>query len=297
MVSIIQRLRYRDDLLDNQKIQVFCYFITGQDIPENLDFPVEVDNFFYTFVKFFQSSNKEGFQKNYTELSRRRPSSDSPYVYDDYLAFIIVACLLKFDLDGRWMFEVLDIRKCSNLECQQLTTTFKNILRKNFNDKDNNRSVIITMQYLLNMEVLQETEIKAEFLFISNGKLPIYKSDILNLVSYRAFDIIIVKANILENEHVSYLRNFEKRFLKRVKIMATWIYYIFCIALILSGGYAYFKNPTVKEMFGSVDVIFAVFTVFGMGGIVAELISKKKITKYLVSKIENFFGYSQKSIV
>lgn len=277
------------------KVTFFSNFI-NQDKISALSTSNEVDSLFYNGLVQFQINDKEGFIQNYANFTQRKPSKRLSYIHDNYLLFSLIICVKKFQCNSDWLKKVLELRKCTSEPAIAITETFKNILRDNFHDKDNNFSIILVYEELLNKTLLNQEEIVEEFLKIRKKHYEelLSKNDFLRIIVDQAFNITIKRADITQTEHVTFLRKFEKKFLKRVGIFSNVYYHMFCLSMITLGFYLFIAQKEIwGKIFETIDVGGAVCTFLGFGTYLANMLSEKRITKFITSIFYWLFGYKK----
>ena len=282
MVSIIERIIYLRKIFSSQKVKGFFNFIYERELYTIWDNLADED--FFRYINAIQTDNKEDFLSRYTNIKRREPTSEAPYVNDDYLLFVLICGVVKFGQEKEWLNKVLDCRKCSDTESGQIVATFKNILESDFENKENVGTVILVFQHLLNLPLLNNQSLKSIYSFFTKSEFPIYRADFLNLFAIRAFDIIVE-----EKEYYPDLKRFENEFTKRAKIIATISYYLSVISIFVIVFYFYKENQRVKEFLDSTATIFGAL---GLGGLIA-FFAKDKVVNIIQKIIFKIFGYKK----
>lgn len=291
MVSLVDRFNFTNENEFSKKTEAFLCFINGREYLNTTESEVEIDKLYYLGINSFIKENKNNsFKEDYDSLTKRQPSENSPVIRDDYLLYVLICCVEKFTLDRSWLLEVLNRRSCSTDECRKLVKTFQNILNSNFESTDNIASIIILFQYLLNYPLLSSKYIKNEYRLITFQKFPIYKSDLINFITIKAFDIIIEEADILEDGIISKLKRFNTKFIKTTHHLAVTLHIIISLCIIGIVVAAYFLSPEVKEVISGFESIFG-FLGVGIQCFISWT-TKKWVIDFFEKKIRRFFGYT-----
>ena len=288
MVSLDEKQIHKSNLISTDKAKVFEDFISGRKV-SHYDFKVKADLFLFDSIKAFQDDDKILFVKKFTQFSKRNFKVDTPFVHDNYLVFVVVLCSIKFNIGKNWIIRLLKVRDSKNDESKLMDISFKNLLNNNFNNSENSNSIILVAEYLLDTYKLDNQYIKNEYNLITNTSFSFYKDDVLNLLTLRAYDLIILRSLVDDNNEITFLKLFEKNFISKVTLLSKQLYISLWIILVGTAFYFYLTNEAVKKWFGEVDVIFAVFTVFGLS--LGGFFSRKKVVNFLERVIKNFFGY------
>lgn len=263
MVSL-ERTEYLKTIEGNWKTKLFHDFI----IEKKLDLSIThssstIEKIFASFIKSVSDNKKSDFIDIYSEFSKRKPSDDSPWIYDNYLIFIIVIGIIQFELDKAWILETLKIRQGTNVELKEINTTFVNILKENYSSTDNLFEIIFLFQELVNIPLSPVEELNQLYEnLVSNPDLLIVRDDFLKLIRIRVIDIIILKKELPNTKEISSLKSFKGTFLKRVKILSKVINLVFIISLIL--GIILIRSKS-KENQDFIDLMSLVLGVMGVG--------------------------------
>jgi hypothetical protein len=116
MVSLEERSTYRNKLIRKPIVNTFLEFLEGKKITK-ASFS-QLDEVLFKLIEAFQTDDKSSFESEYDELSRREPSSSAPYIYNDFLAFVLICGTAKFNLNQDWIAKVLNARNCSDDDCK-----------------------------------------------------------------------------------------------------------------------------------------------------------------------------------
>lgn len=286
MVSLIERASYYEKLKQIPKLIIFIEFIEGKNI-SSYKFS-STDQSLYNCIKSIQNEDLVSFNTEYTELSRREPSETSPFVYDNYLLFILICGTNKFDLNQDWILSILTFRNDSDEEGKIITQTLKNLLIENYQSTENHFPTIIVFENYFNDSHLGLDKLNLTYRKIIQKPFPSYNSDFLNLLSLKAYDIIVLKKDVLEKNTVSNLIRFEKKFIARVNIISKIFHFILVGIVYILLFYLYFTYPVIskfyKENAGFLNSL-------GVGGIIVLLFFSSKITNLSQKLLKKFWGY------
>ncbi len=288
MVSLEQNLSYRQKLTYKPIVNNFIEFIEGREISSG-NFS-QLDKVLFNLIKTYRANDKRKFQNEYIELSRREPSSNSPYAYNDFLIFVLICGTKKFELNQDWIREVLDIRNCSDDECKLTTLTFKNLLSENYTSTNNHFPTIVTFQHILEISLLENDLLNITYLKIVQGVFPRFNLDFLNLVVLRAFDLIVLRKEILGEGEMSHLKSFEKRFTSKVTLISKFAHWIFTLGIYCIVIYLYFTNQVFQNF---IKHHSGFFNLMGLGGLIGMYAFGERLRNLNEQIIKKFWGYTK----
>jgi hypothetical protein len=290
MVSLEERSSYRSKLIQKPIVKAFVEFIDGKNLSPGSFSALNVT--LYKCMVAFQANDKATFVNEYDELSRRKPTASAPFVYNDFLLYLLICGTRKFNLSQSWIQEILDFRNCSDEECELITLTLKNLLSSNYVSKNNHFPTILVFQYLCETPLFENSELNATYGEIVQNPFPRYSSDFLNLLILRAYDIIVLRKDVLETGKISHLKAFDRRFNLRVKLVSKILHWLFVIVLYAFVIYTYFDNISFQEL---IKPHLGFFNAIGGGGLLVMFFFKENITKFYGRIIKRFWGYKNKT--
>lgn len=283
MVSLESRLSYIESIKDNHKLNVFYQWLNLQNIDiQNIRDLNQIDKTFFNLLLSIKDNNKANFSTDYNVFTIRQPGKDSPFVHDDYLIFILLVGIIKFNIDTVWIKTVLAQRATN-----AVTETFKNIVENNFYDNRNLKYVVLSFKALFNETSFDKKYFDDTYLsIINNANLFNEKNDFLILTSLRAFDLIIIFNDPPSIEEFSFLKKFEITFFNRTQFLAASIYFIFLALLtylctILISDYEWINQFVQK--------IVTILAIVLMG----LPYSLKKVRYWLEKKVRQILGYNK----
>jgi len=287
MVSLIERNSYVSDLKRNTKFNQFISFVNCLSV-ERIDYDIEIDRLFNNTLISIKQENKQLFHQVYSQISERQPNKNSTILHEDLLLFALIVGLIKFKSDSNWLIRAIQSRESSEKEGTLVKNTFLSILNGNYKNKENLFQVIIVIENLLDLELISWEEKSDFYSKITSDKLDLYKSDFLNIISLRAFDIVLIEGDKSDTSNFAFLSSFEKKFLNRTNIISNIIYFILVIA-VATALIKFAVNPKYK------DIIDKIFPILGAIGIsILSLVSRKKLIPFFENGIKLIFGYKKK---
>lgn len=287
MVSLTKNLEYYSSLVEKPKILAFKAFLENKKvIIENPPEANEADSIYYNLISAFVNDNIKQFVESYNLISVRKPSSESVWIHDNFLIFVLICCIEKFNADRSWINEVLQIRSSSNPEYQSINQTFKNILSSNYASNDNQYAIIIVYLDLINKPMLSNEVLNNVYGTIcDNAQLFISQNDYLIMISLRAYNVIILTKDTPDAIEITQLKAFRVKFLRRIMISTNIIYIILLSVFVIIGVSNLRKYQDLKDYLNDTAIIFQIG---GIGLIVALKWIKSKIEKILL----RIFGYT-----
>lgn len=287
MVSLI-RSEYLNQINDNWKIKTFHEFVNEKRIELNSNaIDNSTDDIFLTFVKSVADSNSSIFKIKYLEFSRRKPSDESPWLFDDFLLFVIIIGIIKFKIDKSWILEVIEKRSSKNSEFYQINMTFLNLLKENYKSKDNLFEMVYVFQEIINFPInpIEEFNLLYERL-VSDNSFINTRNDFLKIIRMRAIDIIILNKELPNSQEVTNLKLFKKIFTNRVNIISRTINVLLIAGLIL---WIYYFQGVSQSNQDFINVISAISGILGL----SLLVFMNWISSQIKSLIFAILGFSK----
>lgn len=262
MVSIENRVSYMERIYESPKLMAFHRFLLGKEIASLSESNIsETDEQFLKILSAIQTNNKTVFEEVYSKKSKSNPTKETPapFVNDDYLIFSLIIGICKFDIDKTWIKNILSIRKRNTT-----TITFENILNENFASTSNQAEVVLTSLYVYNQSKINNDLLNVAFKSITeNTNLLENRNDFQILCAFRAYDLIIEQKEASEGSEITALKNFNKNFTQRIKILSWILQAAIFFALI----YGLFKLPIyTPEAVTFIEKYNFIFTLLGVLG-------------------------------
>lgn len=290
MVSLDKRGEYLAGILGNEKFLIFYNFIVSNGtsvIGKNPSSSEVIDDNFMGILEAICDTNAQVFQKHYSQYSLRTPSSNSPFVNDDYLLFSLIIGVKKFGLSQEWVEKVLQVRKCTSDDCKQTLITFKNILLQNYNSLDNHFGIILLFQSILNIELLIPNNKAKLYLDITSSVFPSKRSDFLNIIELRSYDVLINEQLLSSDSEYQKYKEIVQNIELRVIQASNFIFYLICLIAVIGVLWSYYKYDNVKEIVQNFEAIFGFL---GLPGVIVMIFNKEKITNYFARQLRTFWG-------
>lgn len=287
MVSLKDRSEYLTIIKHSPKAQLFHDFLFSESaISTNSDFTKDPsDKLFFDLLLSLQTNNPELFNASYTEVSKRKPSPESPFVNDDFLTFCLVVGVKKFILDNQWVLKVINSRNSQNEETNEIIQTFKNLLNDNYKSNDNNNGITMVFQFILLKELITGPEKSDFYKKIIKLEYPMYRSDFLNLVSLKAFDLILDEQILSGTSNSNVMTEKLARFSMKVKSISVGLYTAIYLIIFSTVSWAIISGKA-SGWFEYADTLFGVL---GFAGLLGNFFQRKKVIGFLESRITNFF--------
>lgn len=286
MVSIEERSTYLYNIKDNHLLNAFQCFLKSENLkgilPDDLN---EIDKIYFDAIKAIETNSQGAFDIPYKLISKRLPTknSNSPFVYNDYLLFVLIVGIIKFNYDQAWIKQIIGIRTKN-----KSTITFENILKEDFLGKSNSYEVTYSFLKLVNpAKTTKELQDDTYQSIVNNTSLFHDNNDFLIICSLNAYDNIITSRQIVDRSQLDELIRFEARFLKRIEILSYIVYNILLIFVFYSVWKLLSISPTLKNEISDFGLVF---TMLGIG--LANFL--KSVPAMLKKGIVKVFGYFKK---
>jgi hypothetical protein len=289
MVSLVERIKYNASIQDNPKIALFSEFLKKQRITYVIDSTApETDRLYFGFIISLCNNEKNDFTNLYTEISRRRPSQDSPWIMNDFLIFLLICGVVKYGIDKTWILEVINARPEGNAQNKPVNQTLRNLINGNILSTDNLFEIVIVFLDIQNQEQVDDKTFNILYKQISeNVSLLNSKNDFLICVSLRAYDVIVTTKDTPDGAHNKQLKDFQEEFKKRVLIVSNVSYGLVCILGLFFILHLNRQYPDFKNFISDVGSILAIVGV----GLFITFINKLRMA---IEKFYFFiFGYSK----
>lgn len=286
MVSLTEKIGYNCLISDKPKITCFSSFVKGEAIGYVIPYDTnDTDRMYFNLLKSISNNKKEEFLEVYQDFSRRRPSTENAWIHNEFLIFVLICGIEKFQVDKTWINEVIQVRSIGNQQYLAVNQTFRNILSGNTHSTDNLTEIVIVFQELMNRPQLPKDELDKTYISLSNNtRLTDTKDDFLITISFRAFDIILLTKDTPDATEINRLRDFKEIFLKRIALLREVIYFSLLSLFAFAVIYFIRQSQDVKEF---VTDLGAVFQLGGLAFLVAFRWIKKQIEILLLK----LFGY------
>lgn len=285
MVPLEDRIKYQDRVLQTPKLREFYNFLFENKLNLNSEF-ADADDQFYQILLSLSENNKKGFLEAYKKKSKSKPQKDSvlPFINDDFLLFCFLVGIMRFQLDKDWLIHVLSVRNRS-----PITITLENILNENYYSKSNIPAIVLAYLIINNISLVTEELLNDTLRSISgNTELFNDRSDFKILTSLRAYDYVIEIKTPIKGGKIDLLQKFERRFVKRIKLLSIVINSIllcfFLLGLLKLPEY----SPEAVEVIDKYGFAFSIIGAIGISLIGNQIPIIKKLSNRLLMW---FFGY------
>jgi hypothetical protein len=229
MVSLEQQNNYLSNAIRNDKLKAFYSMLQLANFEYSKENLSEVDEIYFKIINSIIKKNKQSFIDSYKDLSKRVPSDNTPFIHNDLQIFSTILAVFIFDEDRSWITMVVGKRSKS-----LITTTFENILNDNYQSNNNVQEIITVFLYLTKNENLTSEILESTYKSIlNNPNLFENKNDFHIIISLKAFESILSLIKKFPNrEEYNFLKEFEKKFKKRILYLSNFLYYLVLIVCI-----------------------------------------------------------------
>lgn len=263
MVSLESKFAYIERVNASPKLRAFHDLLSEKNISfwheNNLS---DADELFIGIISSIQTSNKEKFETIYQKKSKSNPTKDSllPFVNDDFLIFSLIVGIKKYDIDTSWIKNVVAIRSRN-----AITITLENILNENYYSTINLPEVVLMYFQLIDESFITNNLLDSAYKSVSeNAALFENRSDFQILCATSAYDIIIRLKNAPEGSEVYLLKQFNLKFVKRIKVLS----FLLQLSILLFLLYCLLQLPVYSpELIIWINKYGYVFTVLGALGV------------------------------
>lgn len=292
MVSIDEKVSYLNRISDNHKLSAFNQLLMGQaiSVPSGDDLS-ESDEIFFGIISAIQTNDKVGFDKQLSKKSKSNPSIDSPapFVNDDFLVFSIILGVSKFNLDKTWIKNILSIRSKN-----AITTTLENLLAENYYSTSNLPEIVLMFLQSINQSLITNDFLNSTFKKINeNTALFDSKKDFQILFAIHSYNSIILLKEAPEGSEIELLKSFDRRFIKKMKVLSWILQAGILIALIYGLLKLPIYSPETVEIINKYTFAFTILGALGFTFFGNQLVLIRRKTHELTMRL---FGYPMKLI-
>lgn len=285
MVSLESQSKYLSQALKNEKLSAFHSLLLGEELDDaSLSQDLnEIDRVYFGLIKALIRDSRKDFLSNFDTVSRRKPGNNSPFIHNDLLIFTLILGLTKYGLPNDWMNSVLEKRTNS-----KTTTTFNNLLNRNYLSKSNIPEIVLVFNTLLDNQNIEDEIIDESVKSVrQNNEVFNSQDDFRALIALKAFDVMMTIREVGASGEYALLKSFEKKFKKRVNLMSQVIYLAFLVVALFFFIKWLNKNPDFKNLLGDVNTILGIL---GLALSSLFAVFRKRVEKLLLK----FFGYTSK---
>ncbi len=292
MVPLETRINYSLRMTESKKLAAFNNLLLNKPVAYiealELNDPEET---YFGIVSSIQRNDKTAFEKHYNKRSKSNPNKESlaPFVNDDFLIFSIILGVTKFDIEKKWIKNIVSIRSKT-----PISITLENLLEDNFYSTNNLPEIVLMFLQLSQEALITNGLLDTTFKRIKeNYELFESKSDMQILCAINAFDLVILLKESPDGSEISLLKDFNSKFTKRAKILSIIIQLGLLITLLymLLGLPIY--SPATVEILNKYGYIF---TLLGATGLTLLGNQLNFISSKSQEVVMRLFGYPQKLI-
>jgi len=292
MVSLEEKSSYQVRINESPKLTSFNNLLLGKSIlqPEISELN-ESDEIYYAILTAIQTNDKTLFEIYFNKKNKSNPSkeSPSPFVNDDFLIFCLIVGIIKFGCDKSWIKNIISLRGRN-----AFTITLGNIINENFYSTSNLPEIILMFFKLHNQALITNEFLTTTFKSISdNVTLFESKSDFHILCSLRSYDLIIELKESTDGSEVNLLKEFNLKFLARIKVVAWLVQTIILISVLYGTIEIISYKPEIKTFFDKIGSVVKISSLIGISqlGNIFPLMKKK-----LFEIMLKVFGYPKELI-
>lgn len=242
-----------------------------------------------------KSNDHQQAVKYYTILSKRQPTKESHWIYDNFVLFSIICTIRKFELDSEWIKNVIDISyPGADPINKKIKDTFKNILAGNYNSKGDFHQISLVYQHLAVDEYYNNEAINKMFHHLWLKSFPFFEDNFLNIMSIKAIEISVLKKELLTDLQSYYLNNFIPSFNTRADLLAKFLSRFIISGLIFIVFFLLWKFYNSETQYPKLVKIILFLSSFSGVGVLAIWGWKNNLAKFfrkLINKLFKFNSY------
>ena len=249
--------------------------------------PSDTDSVVSNLLFYVRRADSAAATSLYQKLATRQVRVDSEWIHNDYLVFALVCVVQKFQLDGKWVRQVLHNRPNADSTRRLINKSFDNLLAGNYNAKEDYHQISIVYQLITQQERFDVERLHKMFTYLWRHSFPYFESEFLNIVSLRAIRAAFEAKGLTDIEQRFVAERFAHQFLKRVSTISkilTYSIFILIIIAMSTGAIFYAENKWVKGT-------LAGLTTLGLGAsFFADI--RSWVALRVEKLVQKFWGYS-----
>jgi len=230
----------------------------------------------------------------YNSFSKRHPTHETPWVYNEFVLFSLICAIAKFNFDKKWVSSVLDLQgQSTDAERRIILSSFKNILAGNLNVKEDFHQISLIFQHYSGVKNFQQDRIDKMFKNLWLKEFPFHQSDFLNVISLKAIQIAFDSKGLLSPQEFQDSKVFVSRFKRRTEISGKVIVWLFVISIFVAlvlMSWRFYNTEGEKSIFAK--VINFTTGILGVGLITIFSI-RKRVENLVIKFIRAAFGYKE----
>ncbi|MET7253999.1 hypothetical protein [Dyadobacter fermentans] len=198
MVHLEERYLYINRLKESQVLKPLVTEILSDGVIETLTESYEANSVALNLLIFVKNEDRVSAMTLYDVFSKRRPTKETHWVYDDFVLFALVCTVRKFSLSTEWLKGVLEltITTGSNID-KTVRHTFNNLLSGNLLGNDDFYQISIVCQKLTGQLFVDNLKVDTMLKDLWTKNFPFFESDFLNVISLKAIEIAFESKGIL----------------------------------------------------------------------------------------------------
>jgi hypothetical protein len=284
MVSIDERITVEGSIRQSSKANAFLSFLQGVNVTPEKGELNEVEKTYYSLLDSLFKNNSLKFRQEYDELSKRKVVEEQPIIYDNFLLFVLVIGVIKFETSSEWLKSVIKLRTTQNEPEKLITSSFINLLDNNIHTTDGIPSIILAALAKAEKQEVALSVIRNSF--EANNKVGMFlKKDLFLACIYLYTSHYIISVSI--DDRIVKLKAFELTFNKRVKLLQNIIYFLILVFIVAVWFYLIRRYPKVKELANDLGILLQIIGI----GLLALGLTKAK--DFFGKFIKIFFGYRE----
>jgi hypothetical protein len=297
MVSIITRSEFIRHFESDEYTTALVDFLLGKALSKNNNVSTSNANeiskqAFYAL----QNNDKALFSELYQEIARRKPNPESEWLHNDVLLFILTLGVKNFDLNKKWLDEVLNLRiEHSQDESKLITQTYIDILKGNLENNSNHQPLMIVLKYFLGFSLGDEDYVNSIYKELTQNLFPYSKAAFVNLINLKALDVIVLSKGLIDLDRQKDIEGFIVHFNNRITQFATAIWWAVIILIaVASIGFALFYLRSNSQQAEIIDRILTILPFFGIGSLFFPIKYKKGMVNFFKKPFFWYYGYKVK---
>lgn len=295
MVPLTSRWQYLQQLGSDHHTQAFVDFLLERDVAiSSPSYNETADDIATSALRAIQHDDPEGFDEAYDQIQRRKPKSDSDWIYNDLLLFALTVGVGKFNHETEWLQNVLRVRmESTDGEKRLITQTLLDAVERNFQSIGNHKSLMIVIKHFLFLSLGSEDHVGSTYREVVESPFPLHESAFLNAISLRAVDIIVFHKELGSIEWYRATDRFLGCFRTRVRQLAwsLWILVLIVVGSATLYFYYYFftSDPSTRDI---LETAVQLLPPIGLTSLLAPVIAKhKQIRGWFERRLLRFFKY------
>ncbi len=271
-------------------VNVIDYIISQVDNSPTTDDPQSLEFSVNSLIHAIVTKDGNLFSQVEHSYIRKTPETNSPWINNNYLIFLLLIGQKVFNKDSAWLKSAIEVRKRNDIESGIVFDFFNSVLTGSNMQHGPQAPLQLIYAHLANPSSISTLMINASLIEFNRIKtFPCFQNEFLNILYLGAFDSCLFLKDMADLNLHKRIQKFNINAKRKISALSNIILYLF-FALFLFGIFLF-----IKYVFLELSEIIknTIITAFGLAGLTfLEIFTgRKKIKKWIEKRIRRFWGF------